>query len=314
MSKEIKVGIIALVAGVTLYYGFNFLKGVDFFSSTKKYYVLYDNVDGLTKSNPVIINGLTVGRVSKIQLKQQVKNQILVELTIDQEIDLGDETVAKLSNTDFLGSKGIVLEVGSLKNKLEPKDTLISEVDKGIGQILEDATPVANNLNVTISRINDILVGMQGSGEKINDAIGNLNLTMTKLNVILEKNKDLDVSEILASTNKLIENVDRRTSQIEPIIAKSEQLMDSLNNLRLNQTLFAIEKLVENLNQTVTMMQNPNSSFGRLVNEDSLYNNINQAMVDLDKLLLHIDRYPKHFFAPLGKSHDKIMKDLNRED
>jgi len=314
MSKEFKVGIIALVAGVTLYYGFNFLKGVDFFSSTKIYYVLYDNVDGLTKSNPVIINGLTVGRVSKIQLKQQVKNQILVELTIDQEIDLGDETVATLSNTDFLGSKGIVLEVGSLKNKLEPRDTLISQIDKGIGQILEDATPVANNLNVTISRINDILIGMQGSGEKINDAIGNLNLTMTKLNVILEKNKDLDVSEILASTNKLIENVDRRTSQIEPVIRKSDQLIDSLNNLRLSQTLFAIEKLVNNLNQTVTMMQNPNSSFGRLVNEDSLYNNINQAMVDLDKLLLHIDRYPKHFFAPLGKSHDKIMKDLNRED
>ncbi|MFT6854681.1 MAG: phospholipid/cholesterol/gamma-HCH transport system substrate-binding protein [Cyclobacteriaceae bacterium] len=314
MSKEFKVGLIAVIAGITLYYGFNFLKGVDFFLSTAKYYAIYDNVDGLTKSNPVIINGLTVGRVSQIRLKQDIKNKILVELTINQDIVLGDETVALLSNTDFLGSKGIILEVGSLTNKLEPTDTLISEVDKGIGQILEDATPVANNLNVTISRINDILIGLQGSGEKINDAIGNLNTTMSKVNIVLERNKDIDIAELLASTNELIENLDRRTSQIKPILAKSDLLMDSLNNLRLNQTLFAIERLVDNLNETVTLIQNPNSTVGRLMNDDSLYTNINKTMIDLDKLLIHMDQYPKHFFSPLGKSHDKIKKDLNRAD
>ena len=82
MSREFKVGLIALIAGVLLYYGFNFLKGNDFFSPTNKYYVLYDNVDGLNKSNPVIINGLAVGRVSKIQLLQDAQNLILVELVL----------------------------------------------------------------------------------------------------------------------------------------------------------------------------------------------------------------------------------------
>ena len=102
MSKEFKVGLIALIAGVLLYYGFNFLKGKDFFSPTNKFYVLYDNVDGLNKSNPVIINGLAVGRVSRIQLLQDAQNLILVELDIDENIQLGDSTVASLSNTDFL--------------------------------------------------------------------------------------------------------------------------------------------------------------------------------------------------------------------
>lgn len=314
MSREFKVGLIVLVAGVTLYYGFNYLKGIDFFSPTNKYYVIYDNVEGLTKSNPVIINGLTVGRVSQIQLKQELKNHILVELDIDKEITLGDSSVAKLSNTDFLGSKGIVLDIGPLTNPILPGDTLISFIDKGISQILEDATPVANNLNVTISRINDILIGLKGSGEKINDAIGNLNQTMGLVNQVLEKNKEVDISSLMESTNQLIQNLNRRVAQLDPILAKSNQTLDSLNALRLNQTLMAIESLVANLDNTITALQDENSSIGRLMKDDSLYTNINQTIVDLDKLLIHMDQYPKHFFAPLGKSNKKIQKDLNKEE
>ncbi|MEQ9307442.1 MAG: MlaD family protein, partial [Marinoscillum sp.] len=158
MSKEFKVGLIALVSGVLLYYGFNFLKGKDFFSPTNKYYVLYDNVDGLNKSNPVIVNGLAVGRVSRIRLLQSEDNQILVELDIDESITLGDSTVASLSNTDFLGSKGIVLTVGSLNNPIVPGDTLIPYQDRGLNEILASAEPVASNLNTTITRVNEILI------------------------------------------------------------------------------------------------------------------------------------------------------------
>ena len=99
MSKEFKVGLIALVTGALLYYGFNYLKGVDFFSPTNKYYVIYETVDGLNRSNPVIINGLTVGRVSRIRLLQNGENLIMVELDIDETIILGDSTVASLTNT-----------------------------------------------------------------------------------------------------------------------------------------------------------------------------------------------------------------------
>jgi phospholipid/cholesterol/gamma-HCH transport system substrate-binding protein len=107
-NKEFKVGLFVAASIVLLYFGFNFLKGIDFFSTTNKYYVIYDNIDQLAVSNPVLINGFAVGRVNHIRIMQNKQNRVLVELMIDSEILLGDSTQAIL-NSDFLGGKSILL-------------------------------------------------------------------------------------------------------------------------------------------------------------------------------------------------------------
>ena len=230
MSKEFKVGLIALIAGVLLYYGFNFLKGKDFFSPTNKFYVLYDNVDGLNKSNPVIINGLAVGRVSRIQLLQDAQNLILVELDIDENIQLGDSTVASLSNTDFLGSKGIILTVGPLTNTIEPGDTLIPFQDKGLSEIFASAEPVASNLNTTITRVNEILIGLKGSGEKINETLDEVKIMTKSVNEIIGDNQ-YELAQIMSNTSSLIAKLN---DKLDPIMNKTEGVLDSLNNLQIN--------------------------------------------------------------------------------
>ncbi|MEQ8535052.1 MAG: MlaD family protein [Imperialibacter sp.] len=174
-SKEFKVGLFTIVSGALLYYGFNFLKGTDFFSNTSKYYALYETIDGLKVANSVIVNGYSVGRISRIRILQDRDNQVLVEMTIDEDIILTDSTRAKLYNVDFLGSKAIELSIDDVGMPIEDGDTLISEIDKGITDFLkESAAPVADNLGITIRRINEILLGLQGSGEKINSTIGEL--------------------------------------------------------------------------------------------------------------------------------------------
>lgn len=313
MSKEFKVGLIALVAGVLLYYGFNFLKGIDFFSPTNKYYAIYDNVDGLNKSNPVIINGLAVGRVSRIRLMQNHRNLILVELDIDESIMLGDSTVASLANTDFLGSKGIVLTVGPLTNPIEPGDTLTSYVDKGLNEILASAEPVANNLNTTITRVNEILIGLKGSGEKINETLGELQKTSVSVNEIIAQNQG-QLANIMANTAVLIQKLNVKLDQIDPVLAKTEGVLDSLSNLEINQTLLAMRDVMDNLNVTIEKLRSEEGTLGKLISNDSLYNNMNKTMTDLDKLIIHMDQYPKHFFAPLGKSHKKVMQDMGTRE
>ncbi|RED92647.1 MlaD family protein [Marinoscillum furvescens] len=313
MSKEFKVGLIALVSGVLLYYGFNYLKGVDFFSPTNKYYVIYDNVDGLNKSNPVIINGLAVGRVSRIKLMQNDENLIMVELDIDETITLGDSTVASLTNTDFLGSKGIVLTIGPLHNPIEPGDTLISYVDKGLNEILASAEPVASNLNTTITRVNEILIGLKGSGEKINETIDEVRKTTISVNEIISENQ-AELAEIMSSTAVLIDNLNAKLDQVDPIMAKTEGVLDSLNALEVNKTLASVRGTLDSLNATITMLKNPDGTLGKLVADDSLYQLIEKTIVDFDSLANHLNYYPKHFFAPLGKSHKRVMKDLKKED
>ena len=313
MSKEFKVGLIALIAGALLYYGFNFLKGNDFFSPTNKYYVLYDNVDGLNKSNPVIINGLAVGRVSRIRLLQSAENLILVELDIDENIELGDSTVASLSNTDFLGSKGIILDVGPLDNPIAPGDTLIPYQDKGLNEILASAEPVASNLNTTITRVNEILIGLKGSGEKINETIDEVRLMTISVNEIIGQNQ-YKLAEIMSNTSSLIGKLDAKLDNIDPLMSKTEGVLDSLNNLEINKTLASVRTTMDSLNLTLTQLKNPDGTLGKFISNDSLYNAIHKTVSDFDSLANHLNFYPKHFFAPLGKSHKKVMQDLKKED
>ncbi len=313
MSKEFKVGLIAVVSGVLLYYGFNFLKGIDFFSPTDKYYALYDNVDGLNKSNPVIINGLAVGRVSRIKLLQNGENQILVELDIDETITLGKNSEAVLTSTDFLGSKGIILSLGDINDPIEAGDTLISTVDKGLDEIIETAAPITGGLETTINRVNEILIGLKGSGEKINETLGQVQETTIKVNQIISDNQ-VELAQIMSRTAVLVAGLNKKLDQLDPITMKTEAVLDSVRNLQINETLATVQVAVNKLTETLDEVKDEKGTLGRLMKDDSLYTNLNQTMVDLDKLIIHMDQYPKHFFAPLGKSHKKVMKDINSED
>lgn len=305
MSKQFKVGLITLVSGAILYWGFNFLKGKDFFSPTNKYYVIYENVDGLNKSNPVIINGLAVGRVSMIRLLQQQKNQILVELDIDENITLGHSTEAALSNTDFLGSKGIIITIGDITNPLEPGDTLIAIIDRGLNDIIDSAAPVANNINTTITRVNEILVGLKGSGEKINSTIGELQIMTKNINAMIGQNQR-SISEIIASTAYLVDNLNNKVDMLVPLMEKSETVLDSISSININKTLAGVDTVLFNLNETLLYFRESQGTVGKLMNEDSLYNNLNKLLVDLDKLTIHFDQYPKDFMKPLGRKHKKL--------
>ena len=201
--KEIKIGLLTITAGLVFYFGFNFLKGKDLFGRTSIYYVVYSNVDGLDKSNPVIVNGLAVGKVSDIQLRQDFNNQVVVQLSINSAIILGDSTIAELSNTNFLGSKAIILNIGSIENPLEPKDTLIAHLDRGIAEYLDNVQPITDNLNVTIRRVNEILLGLQGSGETVASAIAQLEQTLKQVNGILDDNRQ-GMSSVIANTNGML--------------------------------------------------------------------------------------------------------------
>ena len=311
-AKEFKIGLIALAAGLTLYFGFSYLKGRDFMNKETSYYVVYDNVDGLTKSNPVIINGLTVGKVRNIQLRQDLHNQVVVELAINSEIILGDSTIAELSNADLLGSKAIVLKIGPIDTPLAANDTLKALMDRGLAEYLDNVQPITDNLNVTIRRINEILLGLQGSGEKITNTISELEITLKGINELLSENKE-GFALVIHSTNEVLTNVNNKINDLDPIFKKAEDVFDSLNNLDLNGTLVEVQDLMKALKSTVSAINQGQGTMGQLMVNDSLYNNLNQLLFDLDKLTLHFNQYPKDFLKPLGRKSKKMkgLESLN---
>ncbi len=307
ISKEVKVGLFMVVSLVLLYVGFNYLKGIDFFSATKKYYAVYTNVDKLMPSNQVYINGYAVGRVSRIQYQQQI-NKVLVEMEISSDIVLGDSTVALL-NGDILGTKFIQLDVGSIANPLKPKDTLRSEVARGIADFLSE--PVAD-LQTTLRKLNRILDNLGSNSEQLDEIFNDFKATPKLLNRTLSNAND-NIDSLTYNLNLVTRNVNSALSELKPTLSNFRTFSDSLKSVEVNTTLTKAQQALTKLNETLTRMNKGDNTMSKLMTEDTLYVNLNKLLLSLDTLAKHFNENPKHFMAPLGKSRDKIQRDLEKQ-
>lgn len=312
-NKEFKVGLFVAAAITLLYFGFNFLKGIDFFSTTNKFFVIYDNVDQLAVSNPVLINGFAVGRVNHIKILQNKQNKVLVELMIDEDIQLGDSTKAIL-NSDFLGGKSILLSIGKVIKPLEPNDTLIAEVAKGMLDVLsETATPVADNLQTTLRKFNVILDNLTKNSQQLDAIFLKLQATPDLLNkTIITANSS--VQDLSVSYKAVAENLNTTLTELKPVIANFSVLSDSLKRMELNKTVNTAKETLTKLNNTLDKLGKGDNTVSKLMTEDSLYVNLNKLLMSLDTLAKHVDENPKHFMAPLGKSKKKVDRDRRKEE
>lgn len=311
VSKEFKVGLFMVVALVLLYFGFNFLKGIDFFSSSDKYYAVYNNVDKLTESNQVFLNGFAVGRVGKIEILQDNGNLVLVTLEIDSEIILTDSTTAILTG-DFLGNKSILLQNVTGSNILEPGDTLRSNLDRGITDILaESAVPVADNLQITLRKFNVLVDNLTRNTEQLDTIFSRLVTTPYQLNRALNTASN-SVHDLAADYRVVAQNLNTALDDLRPTMTNLRSLSDSLKVLELSATITKTQAALESFNATLGRMTSNDNTVGKMLTEDELYQNLNTLLLNLDTLADHFNTNPKHFLAPLGKSKKKIERDLRK--
>lgn len=296
---------------VLLYLGFNFLKGIDFFSTDRKYYAIYTNIDGLTESNQIFLNGYAVGRVSDIQI-QQSKNRVVVELSIDSEIIVTKSSVAVL-NGELLGGRFIQLVVGKPDQILQPKDTIHTRVAKGLTEVLEEnAEPVAANLQTTLAKLNGILDTLGTSSMLLNNMLKEFQSTPQRLNSTITSVRG-NVAQ-LADTFKSVGNkLNLTLENIQPTLKNFRTLSDSLKMIELNSTVNKAQAAIENLNQTLSKLNRGDNTASKLLTDDSLYVNLNALLQNLDSLANHFNENPRHFMAPLGKSRKKIQRELEEQ-
>ena len=310
-SKEVKVGLFMISAIVLLYFGFNFLKGSDFLSSDYKYYAIYKNVDKLTESNQIFLNGYAVGRVSDIIIQQE-KDRVLVELSIDSDIMVNESSVAVL-NGELLGGRFIQLVVGKTGERLKAKDTIRSDVAKGIADfIAENAEPVAANLQTTLRKLNSMLDTLHRSATMINGMLSDFKSTPNRINNTIA-NLNGRVGEMSGTFTEVGRNLNTTLTDLKPTLQNFRTLSDSLKRLELGGTINKAQQSLTKLNETLSSLNSGDNTASKLMTEDSLYNNLNNLLQNLDSLASHFNSNPKHFMAPLGKSRKKIEKELEQQ-
>lgn len=311
ISNEFKVGLFMVVGIVLLYFGFNFLKGIDFFTTNQKYYAIYKNIDKLTESNQIFLNGAPVGRVSGIEI-QQNKNRVVVELSIDSDIIVTRSSVAVL-NGELLGGRFIQLNIGKPDQELEPKDTIQTQVAKGLTDLIaENAQPVAANLQTTLAKLNGIMDTLALSTVMLNRMLADLSATPRLLNKTITSVEG-NVGELSSTFKDVGTNFNSTLTDLKPTLQNFKTLSDSLKMIELNGTLNKAQKTISKLNETLTKLNKGDNTASKLMTEDSLYNNLNSLLQNLDSLANHFNENPRHFMAPLGKSRKKIQKELEQQ-
>ena len=297
VSKEVKVGLLALVSGVMLYFGFNFLRGTDFLSSTKKYYAVYDDIDGLTASNLVLINGFQVGKVKTIQILQNQRNRLLVTFEVKRDILLNDATRAVLTDNGLLGGKVIDLTVGGGKRTLAGNDTLVATTAGGISALIQQkALPVMDKLDSLTASLNRTVDQFDSTGYILNQTLRNFRQTSLALNGLMGDNRG-SLKGTLANFNRLSASLVETEKELKPLLGKMNTVADSLGQLKLSQAVDNANRSIANLNTLLADINAGKGTLGKLSKNDSLYTNVNKATADLDRLLVDFRRNPKRYVS-----------------
>lgn len=301
ISKEFKVAALFIVSSVCLYFGFNFLKGSNFFSSTDTYYVFYENIDGLTISNRVMINGLGVGRVSHIDLLQEQNNTLLVTLEVNEKVKLGNKTIALLADEGFLGGKIIELKVQSDGGMLTDGDTIANQTEESITALFEEkAEHVIKNLDSTMYNVNKLLKEYQGSSHDVKRLLVGASQTMLSVNEMIRANQS-NLLGVTGNFKELSASLVETEKSLKPILAKMNNFADSLQSVPLTEAGRNANRLMIELNKTVRAVNQAEGSLGLLIKNDSLYRNLNNMMLSIEALTLEFNDDPHRFLAPLGK-------------
>ena len=166
-TKEVKVGLIALLTAVIFYFGFRYLKGVEVFSLEKSYYLHYSMVTDLEVSSPVLLNGMTVGKVRAMQHVPERNHEVEVEISLKNDLLLTKGTVGELQDAGLLGGKVIALFLPNTEATHSDGDTLISRTQATVMDLIAD-TVLRSQLIASVSNLNQVLTNVSAiSGNMI---------------------------------------------------------------------------------------------------------------------------------------------------
>ncbi|HEY1023781.1 MAG TPA: MlaD family protein [Sphingobacteriaceae bacterium] len=303
INNETKVGVLAAVAIAILILGYNFLKGNDVFSSENEFYAVYDRVDGLLVSNPVLVNGFQIGRVSKLTL--QSSGRIVAEFKISDEYDIPRNTVANLESTSLLGGKAIVFDLGNSPQPANDGDTLQAHIPKGI---MEQVEPVQEKAEMIIARMDSILSSLNSTlspdfQRNFNRSFASIASTMETLEGTTKKvdnlvgNQSERITAILSNLESISANFKSNNDKITSIMNNIDKVTDEVARANFAQTIQNADKAIADLQASINKINNGQGSLGQLINDQQLYNNLNNAASNLDKLMIDLKANPKRYVS-----------------
>ena len=294
-AREIKVGVLALVCMFLLIFGFNYLKGVNIFSSVLDYHGRYVELKGLTEQAPVYVRGYKVGQVNQIRYDFTKDSAFVVDVSINKDIDLPLGTRMVLVSDGLLGGMAIELRIPTAEvgtDRYKRGDFIPTMIVPGLIESIEAG--VLNNIDATIVEARVLVENLnrQLSDDHLQHALANID----------------NISEDLAGSSKELKKI--MTTKVPGIVEGVDTVVDNVrvitDDIRradLNATVARADAAIDQVYNLIADVRSDKGTLGMLINDKTLYNNINTTVVSADSLLVDLKAHPKRYvhFSVFGK-------------
>ena len=308
--REIKVGIVAVVCLFLLYFGFNFLKGVNIFSPVHNFYGTYAAVNGLTEQSPVYIRGYKVGQVDWIHYDFTADSAFTVRISVNKDISLPKGTTMDLIADGLLGGGAVQLSVptatqtefATSSENYKNGDFLPTQVIPGLMDNLSSG--LLGDLDSTILAAKVLLenVNNQLADDHLHSALARIDSLSGELTVSSH-----------ALSQLLTQRVPGIVDNLDTTLANVSVITTDVRNANLAATVGRVDTVVEHVNILLADVRAQKGTLGQLLYDKSLYANVNTTVQSADSLLVDLKANPRryvHFSLFGGK--DKSDKKKNK--
>lgn len=311
-SKEIKAGLIALLAIVGFVILFQFMKGKSLFTTDNIFYAKFDNVEGLEASNPVSINGLKVGQVDQIipVTEKDGKIHFVVKVTVDDEFEFSKKSTLEIFEPGLMSGKQMRVNLAYGNPMAKDGDTLAGAFTLSMmNNISSQVGPVKDQLQIVLKRVDSLtnnanqILNDQNKAEiralllNLNRTVASFEGTSQQTNALLANNDPL--------IQKVLDNANLATISAKTAIDKYGRVAEQVDVQKLNNTIDKLSVTADKLNGVISGIQNGEGSLGKLTKDEELYRNLNESSQNLNKLILDLKENPKRYlnFSVFGKNN-----------
>ena len=305
INNETKIGILAVVGIVALIFGFNFLKGNSFFKKQKYVYAVFEDIQGLGNSNPVVINGLQIGHIANLDGGKMLK-RIVVTVELTKDVLIPNNSLAVI-NPSLLGSVSLEIKLGNSNAYLKTGDTLLTTLSGGaFDEALKMINPVLYEVRNAVKSLDSVLHivtgvfdpttknNIRGIIENLNKVTGSFTVSAASLQTLLNVQSGA-LAKSLENVNAFTNNLNGNNGKLNNILSNAEKASTSIANINLQKTLNTLDSAANQLKAGIAKINSNSGSIGLLLNDTKLYDNLaatsNKINILLDDIRVHPKRY-----------------------
>ncbi len=304
ITRELKTGVVSIAIIAITIWGYNFMKGKNLFNAPPRtYFVEYDNVQGLNTASAVTINGLNVGKVVNITFDEDPtkKGKLVVEFGVDNSFQFSKNSIAKIYSSSLMGGKSLAIVPSYEGENAVSGDFLKGMIESDMfSSVSEKLNPLQAKLESVIVNADSLMLGLNqtlntDTRKNLRQIVANLNTTVTNFR---KSSASLDAL--------LVENKDKLDSSLANVAVVTDnfaKLSDSLVKADLGQTIKKLQSTLSSFDAIIKGINDGEGSVGKLMKDDSLYTNLENASKEMEELLREMKLHPKRFvhFSLFGK-------------